>query len=608
MNTYLRILSFGKPWNTYIPLYLIFTLLYVIFSVFNLALLIPLLDVLFSQIAPSEIGSQPEFYFNVNYFKDLFNFYFNTVVIKYGKIGALQFVCAVIIGTTFFANLFRYLVAIILIRVKANVIRNLRRDVYQALTRLDLSYYSDVRKGDLVSRVTNDVQMVESTVADSLKILLREPILIIGQFVLLFYISPSLTLYTLLLIPIAGSIIGIIVKKLKSKAIESQKSLGVITSILDETLSGIRLIKAFTARTYMNNRFIKEINNYARITISLHKKFDLAGPVSEFFGVVVVAIILLIGGTAVLQNNSELTASEFLTFIIIFARVLQPSKSVANAYSMINKGLVSGDRVFEIIDSDSHIKDKPDAREAPAIKNSISFNGVNFSYENNTPILKNINLVIEKGKMLALVGPSGAGKSTLADLIPRFFDPVNGEVQLDGTNIRDFQVESLRKQMGIVTQESILFNDSIINNIAFGVEHPEMEDVVNAAKVANAHDFIMDLPEQYETVIGDQGTKLSGGQRQRLSIARAVLKNPPILILDEATSSLDTESEKLVQEALFKLMKNRTSIVIAHRLSTIQNADVIIVMENGEVVESGTHTQLLEAKGLYTKLSTMQNG
>ncbi len=610
MNTYFRILSYGKPWGIYIPQYVIFTLFYVVFSVINLVLLIPLLDVLFNQVDQETIGAVsqlPDFRLDVAYFKDFFNYYFLNIIREEGKIGALKYVCLIIVIASLFANLFRYFVSVILAYIRAHVIKNLRNDIYANLTRLHLGYFTEKRKGDIVSRITNDVQQVEFTVVDSLKVLLQEPLFIIGQFALLFAISAKLTLYTLLMIPISGLIIGIISKRLKLKATEGQSSLGRITNHVEETLTGIRLIKAFTARNSVIKRFKEEVRIYAAITVSISKKADLASPFSEFLGLAVVALILLIGGTSVLQHDASLTASQFITFIIVFARIMQPAKAVANSYSFLQRGIASGERIFELIDSKSEILDAPDAVPAPLFSETLEFKNINFSYENK-PVLKNINMVIPKGKTIALVGPSGGGKSALVDLIPRFYDPQSGQILLDGVDIRKYKLDSFRKQMGIVTQESILFNDTIFHNIAFGIEDPREETVINAARIANAHDFIMQTPDGYQTIIGERGTKLSGGQRQRLSIARAIMKNPPILILDEATSALDSESERLVQDALTKLMSHRTSIVIAHRLSTIQYADEIIVIDKGEIVERGSHESLIKKDGIYKKLNLIQKG
>jgi len=609
MKTYFRLLSYGKPWRVSLPQYIFYSLLYVIFSVFNLALLIPLLDVLFNQVNVETItlSSLPVFSFDVSYFKDLFNHYFNSVIIQKGIVGALIYVCIIIVASSFFSNLFRYLIMILLAIIRTRVIKNLRQHIYENLTRLHLGYFTEKKKGDIVSRVTNDIQQIEWTIVDSIKVLLQEPILIIGQFLLLFTISAKLTLYTLLLLPISALLIGIISKQLKQKATEGQDVMGRITNTVEETLTGIRLIKAFTARNMMLSKFQEEISRYARIMVSVAKRTDLASPFSEFMGIAIVAGILLIGGISVLDQDSNLTASQFITFIIVFARIMQPAKAIAATYSVIQRGLASGDRIFEIIDTKSEIVDDPDAIEAPEIQDSIELKQVRFAYEKDH-VLNEINIRVPKGKTIALVGSSGAGKSTIADLIPRFYDPDAGEVLLDGVNIKKYTLDSFRKQMGIVTQESIMFNDSIFNNIAFGINDAREEEVIKAAKIANAHDFIMETPDGYQSLVGERGSKLSGGQRQRLSIARAIMKNPPILILDEATSALDSESERLVQDALSKLMTNRTSIVIAHRLSTIQHADEILVLDKGKVVEQGRHEELMQKNGIYCKLTLIQKG
>ncbi len=608
MKTYFRLLSYGKPWGVYLPQYATYSMLYVVFSIFNLALLIPLLDVLFNQVdieAITVAEQLPAFSFDIAYFKDLFNYFFDSIIIREGKVGALIYVCLIIVAASLLSNLFRYLIAVVLAYFRTRVIQNLRSDIYNNLTRLHLGFFTEKRKGDIVSRVTNDVQQIEFTIVDSVKVLLQEPILLIGQFLLLFYISAQLTLYTLVLIPISGLLIGVISRKLKQKANEGQDTIGRITNQVEETLSGIRLIKAFTARKMVIERFQKEVTKYARIMVSIAKRTDLASPFSEFMGILIVTGILLLGGIAVLDNEATITASQFITFIIVFARILQPAKAVASVYSVVQRGLASGDRVFELIDAKSEIIDQPGVIEAPEIKDSLELRNVSFAYESEN-VLKNINIHIQKGKTVALVGASGGGKSTIADLIPRFYDPQKGEVCLDGVDIRNYRLDSFREQMGIVTQESIMFNDTIFNNIAFGIEEASEEDVIDAAKIANAHDFIMETSDGYQTVVGDRGAKLSGGQRQRMSIARAIMKNPPILILDEATSALDSESEQLVQDALKKLMSNRTSIVIAHRLSTIKHADEILVIEKGKVIEKGTHDTLMESDGVYKKLILIQ--
>ncbi len=607
MNTYLRILSFSRPYRRFVPQYIIFTLFSIVFSLVNFTLLIPLLEVLFNQV---DAGAQspevlPPFTFSIDYIKTVFNYYFAEVIAKHGQVGALIFVCSITITSVFLSNLFRYFSNIIMAKLRADVVRNLRNRIFDQVSRLHIGYFTNERKGDMLSRITNDVQEVEVSVVSSLKVVFKEPVTIIGFFFVLFTMSFKLTIFTLVFLPVTGIIIAEVIKRLRKSAEQSQESLGRIVNILDETLSGMRVVKAFNAENFIRKKFGQEVDTYADINVSMAKKKDLAPPLSEFLGAVVMAGILLYGGILVLTDGSSLSASEFMAYIVIFSQVLAPVKSINQAFSNIQRGLASGERIFATIDTQPEIQDKPDAEELQAFDKEISLQHVYFAYEEEN-VLKDINLVIPKGKTIALVGPSGGGKSTLADLVPRFYDPTKGEVLLDGKSLKEYTVTSVRKLMGIVTQESILFNDTIFNNIAFGVPHASMEDVVHAAKIANAHHFIMETPNQYETVIGERGSKLSGGQRQRISIARAVLKNPPILILDEATSALDSESEKLVQEALTNLMKNRTSIVIAHRLSTIQHADEIVVVQDGNIVERGNHDELIEQDGLYRKLSGMQ--
>ena len=606
METFLRAFSYARRLNIFVPQYVIFVILSVVFGAFNLALLIPLLDVLFGTENAKEIQPPGEFALTIGYLKDYFSYYFNDYIATHSKKDALLAVCGVVLTSVFLSNIFRYLAAIISARVRLDVVKFLRMDIYDKVSSMHLGYFTNQRKGDLISRITNDVQEIEVSILSSPKALFREPVTIIIYFTFLFAISVELTLFTLIILPVAGGALGYIVRKLKKKAVQSQASLGRIVNILDETLGGMRIVKAFNARSYVHDKINKETDFYRKVNLSYSLRKELGSPVSEFLGIGILTIILYYGGGLVLNNESSLKASEFITFLAMFSQIISPAKAFSNGISGVQKGIASAKRIFKVIDTEPEIKNQENPLVLDGFKESIQFENVGFAYEKDS-ILKEITFKIEKGKTIALVGPSGGGKSTLVDLIPRFYDVTKGDIKLDGHSLKEYEVESLRKVMGIVTQESILFNDTIANNIAFGMEGADRDEIINAAKVANAHDFIMELENGYDTSIGDRGLKLSGGQRQRLSIARAVMKNPSILILDEATSALDSASEQLVQEALSNLMKNRTSVVIAHRLSTIQHADEIIVIEGGAIVERGTHDDLLEKGGLYKKLNAMQN-
>jgi subfamily B ATP-binding cassette protein MsbA len=607
VKTYFRVLSYAKPLGWLAPQYLVYALLQTIFSVITLGILTPILNVLFKvETEKSEIPETlPDFYLDVQYFKDVFDFYFLEIV-QEDRFLALQFVCIILIGSIFLSNVFKYLLAVISAIVRANVISNLRNSLFNRLINMHIGYYTEERKGNIMSKVMADVQEVENTVVNSLKALIKEPLMLIGYFVALFFISARLTGITLIILPISGFIISYIAISIKKRAIKSQETIGNISNILEETLGGMRIIKAFNAISFSKKRFEKEVDVYAKVNVSMQKRQALSSPTSEFLGVFVVVGVLLIGGAMILEGESELSAGSFITFIAIYSQLLVPAKALSTAFSNVQRGLASAERIFGIIDLEPAIKDKSTAKKLEEFKSELSFKNVSFAY-GEEKVLKNININIKKGETIALVGPSGGGKSTLADLIPRFYDPVEGEVQIDGVSLKDLTVESLRAKMGIVSQESILFNDTIFNNIAFGKPECTLEEVMQAAKVANAHEFISQMEGGYDAKIGERGTKLSGGQRQRISIARAILKNPDILILDEATSALDSESEKLVQDALTNLMKNRTSIVIAHRLSTIQEADKIYVMQDGEIIEEGKHESLMAKGGVYKKLIEIQS-
>lgn len=605
MNTYLRILRYSPNLGSKLIQFFVFSILGIVFSVLNLTLVIPMLNVLFDQGAGRTVPPQPEFGLSVEYLTGTFNHYFISIIVEYGKLEALLFVCIAIVISISLANTFRYMERMVASRLKVDVVRNLRMDVFRNITKLHIGYFSEQRKGDLISRFTNDISEVENAVMNSLKFVLKEPVTIIIYFAVLFFISAKLTFFTLLVLPITGGVVAEIIKRLKRRAKESQESLGRIVDILDETFSGMRVIKAFNARKFVLGKMNSETAFHRKVNLSIARKNELSSPVSEVLGVIIVASIMYFGGVLVLRESSGLDPEVFLGFLVIFASVIQPAKNFSNGITSVQKGTVSATRIFEVIDTRSAIVSKPGGVVLEQFSQFIEFRNVSFAYERE-PVLKNINLRIEKGKTIALVGPSGGGKSTLADLVPRFYDPIEGEVVIDDLSLKDYDLESVRRQIGVVTQESILFNDTIFNNIAFGMERASEEDVIRAAKIANAHNFIMETESGYQSMIGERGSKLSGGQRQRLSIARAILKNPPILILDEATSALDSESERLVQDALSNLMMHRTSLVIAHRLSTIQHADEIIVIQSGSIAERGTHQQLIERDGLYRKLHEIQ--
>lgn len=604
MKIFFRILSYAPRLKLRLVQFFLFAVLGTVFAAGYLGLIQPLLDILFRE-TKIETVPYPEFSLTLDFIKSYFRYHFMNVFTTYGQERALLFVCVLIVIFVFIANMFRYMERMAASTLKVDVVKNMRMEIFRKVSSMHIGFFSDQRKGDLISRFTNDVAEVEAALISGLKSVFKEPVTLTVFMIMLFTISVKLTMFTLVVLPVTGAIISSIVRRLKKKAKLSQEALGRIVNILDETFSGMRVINAFNARNFLLKKIDSETSYHRRVNLSISRKNELAGPVSEFLGVLVVAGILFYGGHLVLSGDEDLKPSVFLLFLTIYANMIQPAKSFTNGITSLQKGTMSARRIFALTDLTPDIVSKPDAIVLKSFEQSIEFDKVHFAYEKEV-VLRDISLTIEKGKTVALVGPSGGGKSTLADLIPRFYDPTSGSVKLDGISLTDYEVESLRRQMGVVTQESILFNDTVFNNIAFGMEDVREEDVVHAAKVANAHDFIMQMEEGYQTTIGERGSKLSGGQRQRLSIARAVLKNPPILILDEATSALDSESEKLVQDALTNLMQNRTSIVIAHRLSTIQHADEILVIQDGRIVERGRHEDLIERDGLYRKLNEIQ--
>lgn len=606
MKSFKRLLSYAKPYKRFWPGYLILSIISVIFGVLNYALIGPLLTVLFE---PNDVSKQlimPEFSMDIDYFNQVFNYYLTHILSGWGILQGLLFVCIIIILASLVSNLTRYYSQRILVNMRTYIMKNIRRDLFDKISSLNVGYFNNRKKGDILSCISNDVTEVQNGVANSFHVLFREPLLIIGFLCGLFYMSPKLTIVTLLTLPVSAIVIGKISRKLKSGAIQTQALMGKIVSHFEEAISGIRIIKAFNAKKYVAANFDKTNEEHKRSSRAMFNRQEMASPLSEFLGITVAASVLFYGGWLQIHGELGMTIPQFVVYIGFYWRVLEPAKAISNAYASIQRGLVSGNRLFAILDSENPIKESNSPKKLAEFKQSIEFKEVNFQYNPNTPVLKDISFLVPKGKMIAIVGPSGAGKSTIADIIPRFYDVTGGEILLDGLDIKNYKLEDLISQLGIVTQEAILFNDTISNNIRFGMKGVSDEQIVQAAKIANADEFIVKMKEGYNTNIGDRGAKLSGGQRQRVAIARAVLKNPPILILDEATSALDTESERLVQEALVKLMQNRTSIVIAHRLSTIQYADEIIVIQNGVIVERGNHENLIKAGGLYSHLCKLQ--
>jgi subfamily B ATP-binding cassette protein MsbA len=602
MKIYFRLLAYARPIGKFAIPYLIFTILAVIFSTLNLALIAPLLATLFNHPGSQALPPKPTNYFEI--FK-VFNYYAILLNNKYSVYDTLKFVCLVIMSSVFLGNLFRYLSERTMENLRIHTLLNLRRAVFNNVMRLDLGYFNNERKGDIISKIASDVQVVQYSVTGTLQVFFKEPLTLIAYLVMLFIISYKLTLVSMLIIPFSAFVIARLVKKLKKQATASHISYGIMISYLDEALNGIRVIKAFNAMGFITKRFDDENIRYSKIIKSMAKRQQLASPVSEFLGILMVAGIVLYGGSLVLSENGELNASSFIVYIALFSQILRPAKAISDTFANIHSGVAAGERVLALIDEKPTITDEENAVEVSHFNNNLCFENVSFGYNERT-VLDQISLKIPKGQSVALVGPSGGGKSTLMDLIPRFIQPDSGSIKLDGKDIRSFKIDSLRSMMGIVNQESILYNATVFANIAYGKPESTMEEVVAAAKIANAHEFIMSMPEQYQSYVGDKGGKLSGGQKQRICIARAVLNNPPLMLLDEATSALDTESEKLVQDALNNLMKNRTSLIIAHRLSTIQNVNHILVLDNGRIVEEGNHEKLVAHNGLYKKLIDMQ--
>jgi len=604
MEYYKKILRFAKPYANYGYLNIFFNVLYALFSALSFAALIPMLDVLFDQT--KKVLEKPV-YTDMSHIKDFLQQYINYQVTSYSgddEMKGLVLVIGLVLMLFLLKNFFNYLAMYFITFLRNGVLKDIRDKMYEKIIELPISFYSEKKKGDVIARITSDVLEIQHSFLSVLELIVREPLTILFTILIMFGISAKLTIFVFIFIPIAGIIISSIGKSLKKQSDNVQREQGEFLSITEETLSGLKVIKAFNAESRFITLFTNSTNRFFKFSNILLNRQNLASPTGEFLGILVIGVLLWFGGKMVLIDKT-LDASSFIAYMGLAYNILTPAKAISKASYGVKKGNAAAERILEILETENPIAEKPNAITKTEFEESIQLKNVSFKYEDEY-VLKNFNLIIPKGQTVALVGQSGSGKSTIANLLTRFYDVNQGEILIDNTNIKDFKTTSLRGLLGLVTQDSILFNETVRNNISLGKENATDEEIIDAAKIANAHDFISELPNGYNTNIGDSGNKLSGGQKQRLSIARAVLKNPPIMILDEATSALDTESERLVQDALEKMMRNRTSIVIAHRLSTIQNANTIVVLQKGEIVEQGSHAELLAANGVYKKLVMMQ--
>lgn len=608
MNHFKDILKYEKKYRKFTLLNILFNIFYAIFNVLSVLAFIPVLGILFGT-ADKEIVAKPTYEGITKiggFLEESFYHFVSQKIETEGEIKALFFICLLALSLFFLKNLFRYLASYSITFLRTGIVKDLRDKLYNKIVELPISYFTEKRKGDIIARMTADVQEVETSILTSIEIIVREPLTVIISIAIMLFMSVKLTLFVFILLPVSGFIISSISKKLKANSLKAQKETGTFLSFIEETLSGLRVIKGFNSEKIIEQKFNNSTSIFRKLMTSVFHRQTLASPMSEFLGSATIIAILWYGGTEVLSNTSSLQPDEFMGYIVLFYTVLNPIKLITTSYYNVQKGEASAERIMQILNTENSIKDKHDAIIKQDFKHKIEFKNISFKYKKEY-VLKDFSLTINKGETVALVGQSGSGKSTLANLITRFYDVNKGDILIDGENIKNITKKSLRGLMGIVTQDSILFNDTIANNIKLGTPNANEKAINEAADIANANEFIKELPQQFETNIGDSGNSLSGGQKQRLSIARAVLKNPPIMILDEATSALDTESEQLVQIALEKMMQNRTSLVIAHRLSTIQKADQIVVMKKGKIVEQGKHEELLTKKGEYFKLVTMQS-
>ena len=605
-KTYMRLLGFARPIKRYAIPYGIFSLLYALFNTLTFGLIIPILNTMFDDgFTPEYVEKLPPLRFDGDYVNDLFNFAYSHLFNTYDPRNILMLLAIVAVIVSFLSNLFRYLGSWTIETMRARTLQRMRNEMFSRVMDMNVGYFSEQRKGDIISKITSDIGVVQFCITNTLQVSFREPFLIIGYIIMMVAISWELSIFSILFLPVVALLIGSIVKRLRHPARTNQQRMGEMVSTLEESLAGIKVIKSYNATQYVKKKYYEISADLARLTLSMARRQQLASPMSEFLGITAVGVILVFGGSLVAKGS--LDPGGFIAFVAIFSQITRPVRTFIDQFANINQGIAAGERIFSVIDSRPEIEDRPDARTLDGLKRKIEVRDVHFSYDGTREVIDGISFEILRGQTVALVGPSGGGKSTLSELIPRFYDPTRGEILIDGISLRDYTQESLRAHMSVVAQDTVLFNDTIENNIAMGKPGATHEEVVEAARIANADSFIRECAEGYDTNIGDRGVKLSGGQRQRLSIARAVLKNPDILILDEATSALDTESEKLVQEALNKLLVGRTSVVIAHRLSTIHNADRIIVIDHGRIAEEGTHNELMERGGIYAKLIEMQS-